>query len=270
MKSKKDKQKNIAQKVIVITGASSGIGAEIARIFKAQNHIVCNLSRDADESLANNFCCDVTSEQQVERAIGKIVEAHKNIDVVINCAGYGLAGAIELTPTNQIERQFDTNMLGCHFVDKHAIPHMKSGSKIVHIASACALFALPYRAFYCASKSALDMYSRCLKMELSNCKIDVVCINPGDVKTNFSKNRVKVFDTNERYGDRIQKSIQKVESNQEKRMSATYVAQKIVKISSKKRTKPMYIIGAKYKFLHFASKILPQSMMLKFTKKMFG
>ena len=146
---------------------------------------------------------------------------------------------------------------------------MPQNSVIVNIASACALFALPYRAFYCASKSAVDIYTKCLSMELANAKINCISICPGDVKTNFSKNRVKVFETNERYGERIAKSIAKVEGNQEKRMSPVFVANRIVKIAGKKHPRPMYIIGAKYKLLYFFSNILPQKTMLYFTKRMY-
>ena len=190
--------------------------------------------------------------------------------MLVNCAGFGLAGAVELTPSDQMQKEFEVNMFGTFYVNKYAIKYMPQNSVIVNIASACALFALPYRAFYCASKSAVDIYTKCLCMELANAKIKCISICPGDVKTNFSKNRVKVFETNERYGERIAKSIAKVEGNQEKRMSPVFVANRIVNIANKKHPRPMYIIGAKYKVLYFLSRVFPQKTMLHFTKKMFS
>ena len=268
------KAKARMQKVVVITGGTSGIGAELVKIYKKSKDVVCVLAKDrpneSNDLLIENFYeCDISNEESVKNAMNDIGQKHKRIDLLINCAGYGLAGAIELTPSIDAEKQFATNMLGTFFVNKSALPYMKKDSVIVNISSACALFALPYRGFYCSSKSAFDMYSRCLNMELSKSGIKVISVCPGDVKTNFSKNRVKVFATNERYGDRIKKSIQKVEGNQEKRMSPTFVAEKIAKFAEKKSPKPMYIIGAKYKFLYFANRILPQKIMLYFTKKMF-
>ena len=262
------------QKVVVITGGTSGIGAELVEIYKKSKDVVCVLAKDrpaqnSDFWIENFYECDISNEESVKRAMTDISAKHKKIDLLINCAGYGLAGAIELTPSVDAEKQFATNMMGTFYVNKSALPYMKRGSAIINISSACALFALPYRGFYCASKSAVDMFSRCLNMELSKSGIKVISVCPGDVKTNFSKNRVKVFATNERYGNRIKNSIQKVEGNQEKRMSPTFVANKIAQFAEKKSPKPMYIIGAKYKFLYLANRILPQRVMLYFTKKMF-
>lgn len=260
------------KRVVVITGGTSGIGLEISKIYKNNGDIVCvlayDISKNDDEK--DLYCCDVTNEEQVKRCIEKIGNKYQKIDIVINCAGYGIAGALELTPTENAKKQFDTNFFGTYCINKYAIPFMKEKSCIVNLSSACALFALPYRGLYCSSKVAVDMYSKCLRMELAPSKIKVISICPGDVKTNFSKNRVKVFNTNQRYGDSIQKSIAKAESNQDRRMEPSMVAKRIVKFASKKNPKPMYIIGAKTKFLYFLSRILPQSMMLKFTNKKYG
>lgn len=256
-------------KIVVITGASSGIGAEIAKIYKNAGEKVFNLSRSVEPS-EHNFCVDVCDDEQVKNTIQKIGEKNKKIDILINCAGYGLAGAAELTSLADAKKQFDTNFFGTFLVNKYAIPFMQKGSVIVNISSACALFPLPFRGLYCASKAAVNLYGESLSMELFQSGIKVVNICPGDTKTNFCKNRVKTFETNERYGSSIEKSLKKVDSNQEKRMSAEYVAKKIVKIANKKRPKPMYIIGFKYKFLYLLNRILPKKVMHHFTKKIFA
>ena len=256
-------------KIVVITGGTSGIGAELVKIYTAKSDTVCVLSKGADQTKPNHFTCDVTSPMQIKFAIDSIGQKFGRIDLLINCAGYGLAGAVELTKLEDAKKQFNTNFFGTFLVDKYAIKYMPQNATIINISSTCALFPLPYRAFYSASKSAVDMLSQSLSMELAPCKIKVVSVCPGDVKTNFSKNRVKNFDTNQRYGDSIKISLQKVEGNQEKRMSATYVAKKIVKIANKKSPKPMYIIGNKYKILYFLSKIFPRKMLLFFTKKLY-
>ncbi len=257
-------------KNVVLTGGTSGIGKELADIFLKNGDKVFVLARNVEVESETLLSCDVCSENQVKNSIQKIGEKHNQIDVVINCAGYGIAGALELTPLDDAKKQFDTNFFGTFLVNKYAIPYMKSGGIIINISSACALFALPFRGLYCASKSAVNLYSESLGMELSPSGIKVVAICPGDTKTNFVKNRIKVFETNQRYGESIQKSLMKVDGNQEKRMSPEFVAKKIFNISQKKSPKPMYIIGRKYKFLYFLSRILPKRVMLYFTKKMFG
>ena len=257
-------------KIIVITGGTSGIGKEIFDIFKTQGHTVISLAKDVQIPSENSLNCDISNENMVKSCIEQIGNKYGKIDILINNAGYGISGALELISTEQAKQQFDVNMHGAFMVNKYAIKYMKKGSTIVHIASACALFALPFRGLYCASKSAINMYSDCLRLELKPLGINVVSICPGDVKTNFTKNRVKVFETNERYGDRIANSAYNIDKNQEKRMSPTYVAKKIIKYSLKKKPKAMYIIGTKYKFLYFASKIFPKSVILYFTEKMYS
>lgn len=257
-------------KIVVITGGTSGIGKQMADIYTKNGDIVCLLAKDIENPKQNQYYVDVTNEDQVKNAIDEIGNKFKRIDIVINCAGYGVSGALELIPANDAHKQFDTNFFGTFLINKYSIPYMPKNSVIINISSACALFALPYRGLYSASKSAVNLYSESLSMELANSKIKVVCICPGDTKTNFVKNRVKVFETNERYGDRIQKSIEKVDENQDKRMSAEFVAKRIVNISNKKNPKPIFIIGAKYKFLYFLNRIMPKKVMLHFTNKMFN
>ena len=257
-------------KIVVITGGTSGIGKEMANLYEKDGDKVYVLAKDVEKETDTVFECNVCDEEQIKNCIDKVVEREKHIDVVVNCAGYGLAGALELTPLADAKRQFDTNFFGTFLVNKYCIPYMPKKSVIVNISSACALFPLPYRGLYSASKSAVNLYSESLSMELKNAEINVVSICPGDTKTNFVKNRVKVFETNERYGDRIQKSVNKVDGNQEKRMTPEFVAKKIVKISKKKNPKTLYIIGGKYKFLYFLNRIMPKKVMLHFTNKMFN
>ena len=257
-------------RIIVITGGTSGIGKELVKIYEEQGDTVCVLSRGVEDGKENYFSCDVSNEEQVKFAIDTIGEKYKKIDILINCAGYGISGALELTPTIEAEKQFDVNMLGCFIVNKHAIKWLVKGSTIVHIASACSLFALPFRGLYCASKAAVYMYSNSLRMELNPLGINVLSICPGEIKTNFTKNRVKIFETNERYGDRIYNAAFNIDKNEDKRMPADKCAKKIYKISVKKNPKPMYIISGKFKLLYFAERFLPKRAMLYFTEKFFS
>ena len=143
-------------RIVVITGGSSGIGKEMVEIYKNCGDNVFSLARSIPQN-DYEIEVDVTNEQQVKLAIEQIGTKFGKIDILINCAGYGISGALELIPTKEAEKEFDVNMLGAFIVNKYAIRFMKKGSTIVHIASACALFAWPFRGLYCASKSALNM-----------------------------------------------------------------------------------------------------------------
>ena len=263
----KTKQCKSDGKVVVITGISSGIGKDTADVFSSKGWIVVGLSRTPAE---NSYICDVTDEARVSQVFDEIYQKYGRIDVLINNAGYGISGATELISTDEIKREYDVNLLGVINCYKSAVRYMTNGCKIINIASACALFPLPYRSLYCSSKSAVNQLSLSLNMECKPFGVEVVSVCPGDTKTNFTKNRVKVFDTNDRYGDRIQNAADSIDNRQDKRMPARVVSSRLYKIATKKHNKPMIIIGAKYKLLHFAMRFVPTSVLLHFTEKHFG
>lgn len=257
------------ERVVIITGGDSGIGKQTANLFKQSKDIVYILDK-TEKKEENYYTCDVSNEHQVKEIICEIGLKHRKIDIVINCAGYGVSGALELIDTKTMEGIFDVNTKGTYIVTKYAIKYMTKGSKIINIASACALFALPYRGLYCASKSAVNMLSLSFNMELKPLGIDVCSICPGDVKTNFTKNRVKIFETNERYGNRIANAAYSIDKNHNKRMDADVVAKAIFKVANKRKVKPMKIVSGKIKFLYFISKFIPLSLFIKLTEKFFG
>ena len=109
-----------------------------------------------------------------------------------------------------------------------------------------------------------------MRMELASFGIDVVAICPGDTKTNFTASRVKNFDTNEKYGSSVASATKKLDNREDKRMSSAYVANKVFAVATKKRTKPEYIIGNKYKVFYAVSKCLPQKWFHTILKKLFS
>ena len=254
-------------KVVVITGASSGIGNGLKQRYINDGDIVISLDKNAETNNTTEFACDVSNEDTVEQVFQIIGNLYKKIDVLVNCAGYAVYGATELVDTQKAKAMFDVNYFGVLNCTKSALKFMNKGSKIFNISSACAFFAVPFRTHYSASKAAVSMLSYGFRMELKNSGIDVVCICPGDVRTNFSKNRVKTFDTNERYGDRIEKSAKQIEDRESKRMTIDFATKKMYKIFKKNKHKPMYIIGSSMKWAHFANRIFSLNTILKVTNK---
>ena len=261
------KQKEI--KTAVITGASSGIGKVIASKLTYYGYKVVCVSRTApDIETADFYECDLSNEQSTVYTARKIAEKYKKIDLVINNAGLGISGATELLPMESVRYVMEVDYFAPLNFTRELIPNIPRGGKIVMISSACALFALPYRGVYCSAKAALNMLSFGLRMELKDCGISVTSVCPGDIRTEFTKNRMKYTDTNERYGESVLASQNKVDGRENKRMNAEKVGAKIAKIAVKKKG-ALYIIGAKFKLLYALSKILPKSLMLKATKSMF-
>lgn len=254
--------------IIVITGASSGLGKLLAEKYRKLGHKVVGLSRHPE--CEDDIKCDVSNLDETQYAFSLIKEKYGKIDMLFNNAGYGVSGATELISNDSAKQIFDVNFFGVLNCSKCALPLMGKGSRIINISSACALFALPFRSLYCASKASVNLLSMSMRMELIPAGIDITCICPGDTKTNFTKNREKHFVTNERYGSRIENATLRVDKNENKRMPAEKVVKKIIKIACKKKTKPMYIIGAKYKLLAFAMRFFPQSALNKMTYKIYG
>ena len=255
---------NPRKRTIVITGASSGLGKGIKEKFKAKDDIVIDISLQGTD-----FCCDVSDYKELKEVFEEIKNKYGQIDMLITCAGYGLSGAVELLSEEQTKKQFDVNFFGTANACKYALPIMSENGKIIIVASATALFPIPFKAYYCASKSAVDSFAQSLRMELSKTNIQVTSICPGDVRTNFTENRVKVYETNERYKNAIQLSTQPTEKTESRRMSQQYAVDKMFKICEKKHLKPRYIIGKQYKFFNFARKIMSKNAMVKVLTKFF-
>lgn len=247
---------------IIITGASSGIGQALKKHYEAKGNTVINVSRtDAD------YNCDITDRAKLEEAFKDIASKFKQIDMLINCAGFGVSGAIETTPIDKVQSIFDVNVIGSVNCIQLTLPIMSERGKIANISSVTALFPIPFRGYYCASKAALSTLSDSLRMELAHTKIQTTAICPSDIKTNFTKNRVKSFETNERYGDAIEKSTKYIDAREDKRMSVDKAVKIITKWLDKKHLKPQYIMTFKFKLLNFAKGILPKSLYLKMCNK---
>lgn len=135
---------------------------------------------------------DLEDYASIQSAIGHLISKEGRIDALINNAGVGIAGAIEDCSPEDVEKVFRTNVFGVMECCRAAIPSMRAqgGGWIVNISSIAGEFGLPFRGVYCASKSALDLFSETLRMELKPANIRVSIVQPGDVRTNINSNRL--------------------------------------------------------------------------------
>lgn len=250
---------------IIITGASSGIGKAFKEYYEKQGNTVYNISREAEI-----YACDVTDRQKLTEVFSAIQKKAGTIDMLINCAGFGLSGAIELTPIEQVQREFDVNVIGIVNCVQLVLPMMHANGKIINISSASALFPIPYRGFYGATKAAVSAITDSLRMELCQTKIQVTALCPSDIKTNFTKNRGKVFTTNERYKDAIRLSTLKIDNREDKRMPLEKAIRIMTRWIKQKHLKPQYIMTVKFKLMYFAKGVLPKSWYLKICNKVMN
>ena len=180
-------------KVILITGASSGIGKDTALNLIKEGHIVYGAARriskmkDIVEAGGHSIKMDILNNEDVDKAIDQVISEHNRIDVLVNNAGYGLWGAVETISIDEAKRQFDVNIFGLAYLTKKVIPIMRNqkSGKIINMSSMGGKVYTPFGAWYHATKYALEGWSDCLRIELKSFGINVILIEPGVIKTEF-------------------------------------------------------------------------------------
>jgi len=181
-------------KVILITGASSGIGKETAKLFQTKNWKIAATMRSPEtaEDLQHiadieTFRLDVTDRDSIKQAIADVLEKFGRIDAVVNNAGYGLVGAFEAATEEQIEKQFQTNVFGVMNVTREILPYFRKEKRgiIVNVASMGGRITFPLYSLYHATKWAVEGFSESLQYELEQFNIRVKIIEPGPIKTDF-------------------------------------------------------------------------------------
>lgn len=247
-------------KTAIVTGANSGIGRCTALSLKKTGCTVYDFSRrDIPVEGVKHINVDVTDEESIKKAVDMVISEEGKIDILVNCAGYGISGAVEFTQTKDAKSQFDVNFFGMVNMNKTVIPFMRKNGKgrIVNISSVAAVAHIPFQTFYSASKAAIESYTCALANEIRPFGISVTAIAPGDICTGFTDARQKSFDGNDVYGGRISKSVNTMEKDELKGMKPEVAGDYITKICLKKNVKPIYAIGFSYKFLSVLCKMFP-------------
>jgi NAD(P)-dependent dehydrogenase (short-subunit alcohol dehydrogenase family) len=181
-------------KVILITGASSGIGKAIGEFLHHKGFIVYGTSRNPEKITNSVFpllALDVRNTESIMGAVAKVIALSSRIDVVINNAGVGITGPLEEIPTAAIKNNFETNFFGPIEVMKAVLPQMRSQKSglIINITSIAGYMGLPYRSVYSASKGALELITEALRMEVAAFGIHITNVAPGDFATNIASGR---------------------------------------------------------------------------------
>jgi short-subunit dehydrogenase len=250
-------------KVIVVTGASSGIGLAMTQYFCQKGHHVYGISRTKMyEKNVRSIQADVTDFKQLKQAYEDIYEVEGRIDVLVNNAGMGISGSVEDTSYEDAAYLMNVNFMGVFNSTKAMIPLLRKsgGGKILNMSSVAARLGIPFQAFYSSSKAAINAFSEALNIEVSPFNIQVCSIMPGDIKTGFTKNRKKNAVDSIFYKKRVDKSVSVMEEDERNGMDPEYAAKVVLKLIEKKRI-PLYkTIGFKYKIFVLLHKFLPAKL----------
>ena len=186
-------KENKAPKVVLITGASSGIGKAIAEYLLTKNFIVFGTSRNPGNKPSQfpMVALDVTKPETIKSAVEEVISQAGKIDVLVNNAGVGITGPLEETPDEEIKKAFNINYFGPINVIKAVLPEMRKNNQglIVNITSIAGYMGLPYRGIYSASKGALEITTEAFRMELRGFNIKMTNVAPGDFATNIAAGR---------------------------------------------------------------------------------
>jgi NAD(P)-dependent dehydrogenase (short-subunit alcohol dehydrogenase family) len=261
--------------VILITGASSGIGRSVAEYLSERGYRVFGVSRSQPEN--TNFewlAMDVTSEESVQEAIRKLLSKTGRIDVVINNAGLGIVGPLEETTDELIYKVFNTNVMGVLRVCRCLIPVFRDQKMglIINVSSIAAEMGLPFRGIYSASKASLEILTESLSMELKEFNIKVCSVLPGDVATSINQNRLVVSLKKESvYTNTFSKVHKQINDEVNQAPKPITIARVVAKIIEDPNPRLHYAVGP---FLQKAAIwlriLLPQRMFERLLIKFYG
>lgn len=264
-------------KVIVLTGASSGIGKSAVFEFLQKGHKVYACARrvehmtDIVEFGASIHPVDITKPEQVEDFIQTVIREEGKIDVLINNAGFGLYGAVEDITLEQARYQYEVNIFGLAHITKCVLPHMRANrsGRIINISSVGGKVYTPLGAWYHSTKHALEGWSDCLRIEVKQFGIDVVLIEPGIIKTDFGNimaDSIGRTSGEGAYASLAEKMIKLTRDSYNSKGRGSdpiVVGRTIVKAALNRRPKTRYAVGHIAKLALFGRRILSDRLMDK-------
>ncbi|MEO9181536.1 MAG: SDR family oxidoreductase [Acidimicrobiales bacterium] len=237
----------MSNRVILVTGASSGIGRVCADSLHESGWTVIGASRRGTSSAGwSPIEMDVDDDTSVTNAIARIVEEHGRVDAVLANAGFGIAGAAEQTSIEDAKAQFETNFWGVIRIVNGALPlfRIQGGGRLLLMSSIGGLLGIPYQAFYSASKFALEGYAESLAYEVESFNIHVTLIEPGNFKTGFTANRRKVVvHGDDPYKDSRERAVSMMERDEINGANPLLVAKAVGKVLGSKNPPRRISVG---------------------------
>lgn len=257
-------------KVILITGATSGIGKATAEYLSEKGFKVYGTGRQPSTTAGKAYQIlqmDVTDAGSIQNGVAHILEKEGRIDVLINNAGVGATGSVEDTPTEDMRKLFDTNLFGAIDVIKAVLPSMRARrmGMIINVTSIAGYIGLPFRGVYSSSKAALETVTEALSIEVKPFNIKIATIAPGDFATDIASRRyhTPVSETSV-YKASYQQILEAINQNVSLGRSPVVMAKAIHNIISDNRPKLHYKEGRFMEKLSVALKrILPDRLFEK-------
>lgn len=260
----------MTNKVVLITGATSGIGFQTAKFLAEQGHKVYGVGRRVDKlntlkSLGvKSVQMDVTNEESMKSAVQHILKQEGKIDVLVNNAGYGSYGAVEDVTIEEAKKQFEVNLFGLARLTQLVLPHMRfqNYGRIINISSMGGRLTSFMGAWYHATKYALEGFSDALRMEVKQFGIEVVLIEPGLIKTDWgfiAADHLEESAKNGAYAEVAEETAAGMRKQCSGNMMSNpiIISKAISKAINSRKPRTRYLIGFGAKPLVFLHTVLP-------------
>jgi NAD(P)-dependent dehydrogenase (short-subunit alcohol dehydrogenase family) len=260
----------MTDRVALVTGGSSGIGEQTALRLQAAGLTTYAVARRVDrmtrlaESGVTTFAMDVTDDASMAGGIGRILDEHGRVDVLVNNAGYGSYGAVENVPIDEARRQFEVNVFGLARLVQLVTPRMREqrSGRIINISSVGGKFYEPLGAWYHATKFAVEGFSDSLRLELAPYGIRVVIVEPGPIRTEWNtiaRDGLVASSAGTAYERQAEGVRARIESGEAPAVSSgpDVVAKAITKAATARRPKTRYPVGRGARSIVTARRLLP-------------
>lgn len=264
------------EKTAFLTGASSGIGKAAALALTKAGYRVIGTSRTARTGDARDgirlIACDVTSEESVRAAVSEAHAELGHIDLLVNNAGFGIAGAAEESSIDQVRALYDTNVLGVVRVTNAVLPIMRAqgSGRILNVGSGLGFIPAPFNAHYSGTKHALEGYSESLDHEVRSFGVRVAVIEPGTTRTSFESSTVPPDAPIEAYDVSRTGYLAAYDRAMAAADTAESVAETIVRAALDRKPLLRYPSGKVARDGAFARRFLPRSLFDKILRSQFG
>ncbi len=264
------------QKVVLITGASSGVGQSTARLLSQRGYKVFGTSRHPATAetvpAVEMLPLDVRTDDSVRSCVEAVLPRGGRIDVLINNAGHELAGALEELTPEEAKAQFETNFFGVVRMVNAVLPMMRRQKRghIVNVSSLAGLSSIPFLGIYCASKFALEGYTEALRHEVKPFNIHVSMTEAGFLKTPMINNRQVAANRIPEYDRWRHRALDAIRASEEKSPGPELVAETLLEIISSDTPRLRYLIGPQAKSVARLRRFLPAGLYEQGVRRTFS
>lgn len=262
---------------VLITGASSGIGAASARLLARRGFQVFGTSRHPErlgpEAPRIRWVpLDVTDDASVDKAVEQVLGSVPRLDALVCNAGSGVFGSIEEVSIELARTQFEINVFGTLRTLRAVVPHMRAArhGRIAVVGSLAGRLPIPFWAHYAASKAALESLTLSLRGELAPHGVAVSLIEPGDLSTEFNDRMEWSDDAESVYGERIRRAERTIRESLPRAPEPELAARVIARALTARRPRVRYPVGPQSRLVPIGRRLLPDWLMLRLVRRHFG